>query len=165
MILIAVGSNLRSKIFGSPLNNCRKAIELLKKEFQLQGVSNFYETEPIPKSDQPMYVNGVVSLKTKDLPDKVLDFLMSIEKLFQRVRTFKNEPRVIDLDLLSYNNVILNTKNLILPHPRMHLRRFVIQPICDINRNWQHPVLKTSAKNILKTLEKQKISFINTTNG
>ena len=162
MILIAVGSNLRSEVFGSPLNNCRKAVELLKKEFQLHGVSNFYETEPIPKSDQPMYVNGVVSLRTKYLPDRVFEFLMSIEKFFQRVRTFKNESRVIDLDLLSYNDVISNNKNLILPHPRMHLRRFVIQPICDINPNWKHPVLKMSAQNILKTLEKQKISFIST---
>ena len=61
--------------------------------------------------------------------------------------------------------MILNTKNLILPHPRLHLRRFVIQPICDINENWQHPILKISAKNLLKTLENQNISFININHG
>ena len=161
MILVAIGSNLRSEAFGSPLDNCKKAIELLKNKFKLLGVSNFYETEPIPKSDQPMYINGVISLRTKYLPNEILDILMSIEIDFQRVRKFKNESRVIDLDLLCYNDIVIKTKNLILPHPRMHLRRFVIQPICDINENWVHPILKISAKNLLKTLENQNISFIN----
>ncbi len=165
MILVAIGSNLSSEAFGSPLDNCKKAIELLENKFKLLSVSNFYETEPIPKSEQPMYTNGVISLRTQNLPDEILDILMSIEIEFQRVRKFKNESRVIDLDLLCYNNLVLNTKNLILPHPRMHLRRFVIQPICDINENWKHPILKISAKNLLKTLENQNISFINTTYG
>jgi 2-amino-4-hydroxy-6-hydroxymethyldihydropteridine diphosphokinase len=165
MILVAIGSNLSSEAFGSPLNNCKKAIELLEKKFKLLRVSNFYETEPIPKSDQPMYINGVISLRTKNLPNEILDILMSVEIEFQRVRKFKNESRVIDLDLLCYNNLVLNTKNLILPHPRMHLRRFVIQPICDIDENWKHPILKISAKNLLKTLVNQNISIINTQYG
>ncbi len=165
MILVAIGSNLSSEAFGSPLNNCKKAIEILENKFKLLRVSNFYETEPIPKSEQPMYINGVISLRTKNLPNEILDILMSVEIEFQRVRKFKNESRVIDLDLLCYNNLILNTKNLILPHPRMHLRRFVIQPICDIDENWKHPILKISAKNLLKTLENQNISIINTHYG
>ena len=124
----------------------KKAIELLENKFKLLCVSNFYETEPIPKSEQPMYINGVISLRTKNLPNEILDILMSVEIEFQRARKFKNESRVIDLDLLRYNNLVLNTKKLILPHPRMHLRRFVIQPICDIDENWKHPILKISAK-------------------
>ena len=62
MILVAIGSNLSSEAFGSPLNNCKKAIELLENKFKLLCVSNFYETEPIPKSEQPMYINGVIKV-------------------------------------------------------------------------------------------------------
>ena len=132
-----------------------------KKRFELEKVSNFYETEPIPKSNQAMYVNGVVSVKTNFLPNKILSELMNIEKIFKRVRHFKNESRVIDLDLLSYNEIIFEDKHLQLPHPRMHLRRFVMQPLCDINKEWIHPLLNEKAKNILKKLENQKIYNIN----
>ena len=157
MILIALGSNLKSEAYGDPLKNCQKAIEFLKKRFELKKISNFYETEPIPKSNQEMYVNGVVSVKTNLEPEKILDELMNIEKIFKRIRHFKNESRVIDLDLLCYNGIILKDKHLQLPHPRMHLRRFVMQPLCDINKDWEHPLLKEKAKNILKNLANQKI--------
>ena len=161
MILIALGSNLKSETYGDPIKNCHKAIEFLEKRFELEKVSNFYETEPIPKSNQEMYVNGVVSVKTNLEPEKILDELMNIEKIFKRIRHFKNESRVIDLDLLCYNGIILKDKHLQLPHPRMHLRRFVMQPLCDINKDWEHPLLKEKAKNILKNLANQKIYNIN----
>ncbi len=157
MILIALGSNLKSEAYGDPLKNCQKAIEFLKTRFELKKISNFYETEPIPQSNQEMYVNGVVSVKTNLEPEKILDELMNIEKIFKRIRHFKNESRVIDLDLLCYNGIILKDKHLQLPHPRMHLRRFVMQPLCDINKEWVHPILKEKAKNILKKLANQKI--------
>ena len=157
MILIALGSNLKSETYGDPITNCHKALEFLEKRFELEKVSNFYETEPIPKSNQAMYVNGVVSVKTNFLPKKILSELMNIEKIFKRVRHLKNESRVIDLDLLCYNEIILKEKNLQLPHPRMHLRRFVMQPLCDINKEWVHPLKKDTAKNILKKLANQKI--------
>ena len=136
MILIALGSNLKSETYGDPIKNCHKAMEFLKKRFELEKVSNFYETEPIPKSNQAMYVNGVVSVKTNLLPKKILSELMNIEKIFKRVRHFKNESRVIDLDLLCFNDLISKDKHLQLPHPRMHLRRFVMQPLCDIDKEW-----------------------------
>ena len=161
MILIALGSNLKSETYGDPIKNCHKAVELLEKRFELEKVSNFYETEPIPKSNQAMYVNGVVSVKTNFLPKKILSELMNIEKIFKRVRHFKNESRVIDLDLLCFNDLISKDKHLQLPHPRMHLRRFVMQPLSDINKEWIHPLLNEKAKNILKKLENQKIYNIN----
>ena len=157
MILIALGSNLKSETYGDPIKNCRKALEFLEKRFELEKVSNFYETEPIPKSNQEMYVNGVVSVKTNLEPKKILDELMDIEKIFKRIRHIKNESRVIDLDLLCFNDLISKDKHLQLPHPRMHLRRFVMQPLCDINKEWVHPLLKEKAKNILKKLANQKI--------
>ena len=75
--------------------------------------------------------------------------------------SIKNEARVIDLDLISYNDLIINTEKLILPHPRMHLRAFVIKPICDIDETWIHPTLKKKAYTILKELAKHNISTIN----
>ena len=90
----------------------------------------------------------------------MLDILLQIESQFGRERCEKNEARVIDLDLIAYNRLIVNSLKLTLPHPRMHLRKFVIQPICDINKNWIHPVLK-KASEILKELANQKISNIN----
>ncbi len=161
MIFIAFGSNLSSELFGDPIQNCINAIEILKTRFNVEEISKFYRTEPIPKSSQSWFINGVVSIKTDYKPSEVLDNLLQIEKSFKRIRGVKNDPRVIDLDLISYNEIILNTKDLVLPHPRMHQRKFVLKPICDINSEWIHPVLKEKAGNLLKTLAKQKIFNIN----
>ena len=161
LILIAFGSNLSSELFGNPIENCIKAVEILKTKFKVEKISKFYKTEPIPKSSQSWFINGVVSIKTDYKPIHVLEHLMQIENSFKRIRGIKNDPRVIDLDLISYNDIVLNSKELVLPHPRMHERKFVLMPICDINEEWIHPVLKKKAKNLLKTLAKQKIFNIN----
>mgnify|MGYP001490554011 FL=1 len=161
MIFIAIGSNLESKEHGSPEENCKAAIKVLKENFYVEKISKFYKTEPIPKSDQPWFVNVVISVKTEFSPEQILRILLSIEANFKRERKKKNEARVIDLDLLSYNNKVLNSKNLTLPHPRMHLRKFVIKPLCDIDNEWKHPRLKKKAKIILKELALQKIMNIN----
>ena len=81
----------------------------------------------------------MVNIKSKISPSNLLDTLLQIESQFGRERGEKNEARVIDLDLIAYNRLIVNSLKLTLPHPRMHLRKFVIQPICDINKNWIHP--------------------------
>tara|TARA_B100001029_G_C14909961_1_gene365904 strand:- start:13 stop:510 length:498 start_codon:yes stop_codon:yes gene_type:complete len=161
MILIAVGSNLESKQFGLPYDNCLQAIKLIRKKFNVERVSEFYKSEPIPKSKQPWFVNAVIEIVTKNEPEKILEELLNLEKYFKRQRKNKNEPRVIDLDLLSYNDMILETDSLIIPHPRMHHRKFVIKPICDINPLWRHPLLNKTAKDLLKKLANQKIFNIN----
>ena len=160
MILVAIGSNLISSLYGSPLNNCLNVIYFLKKYFFVSNISRFYKTEPIPKSSQPWYVNGVAEIKTNQKPFDIIRKLFLIEKHFGRKRIIKNEARVIDLDLLCYGNQVLNSKNLVLPHPRLHLRKFVIEPICDINPAWRHPILKKKAKILLKELANQKIFYI-----
>ena len=160
MILIALGSNLKSETYGDPIKNCHKALEFLEKRFELEKVSNFYETEPIPKSNQAMYVNGVVSVKTNFLPKKILSELMNIEKIFKRVRHLKNESRVIDLDLLCYNEIIFKDKHLQLPHPRMHLRRFVMQPLCDIKqRMGTSSIKRKSKKHFKKTCKSKNLQY------
>ena len=161
MILVAIGSNLNSKSFGSPEQNCNAAIDMLKKYFEVAQSSSFYKTEPIPKSEQPWFVNCIVNIKSKISPSRILDTLLEIELQFGRKRSRKNEARVIDLDLIAYNSLIVKSLKLTLPHPRMHLRKFVIQPICDINKNWIHPISKKKAFEILKELANQKISNIN----
>ena len=161
MILVAIGSNLNSKSFGSPEQNCNAAIDMLRKYFEVAQYSSFYKTEPIPKSEQPWFVNCIVNIKSKISPSRILDTLLEIELQFGRKRNRKNEARVIDLDLIAYNSLIIKSLKLTLPHPRMHLRKFVIQPICDINKNWIHPISKKKAFEILKELANQKISNIN----
>ena len=161
MILVAIGSNLNSESFGSPEQNCKVAIDMLGEYFEVTESSNLYKTEPIPKSEQPWFVNCIVRIKSKISPSNLLDILLEIESQFGRERNKKNEARVIDLDLIAYNRLVVNSFKLILPHPRMHLRKFVIQPICDINKNWIHPVFKKKASEILKELANQKISNIN----
>jgi len=165
MILIAIGSNLDSDLYGFPLENCVNVINFLRKYFFVIKVSKFYETEPIPKSNQPWYVNGVVEIKTNLKPKDIIKKLFFIESHFGRIRKLRNEPRVIDLDLLCYGNMIINQKNLIVPHPRLHKRKFVIKPICDINPSRIHPIIKKKARILLKALANQKIFYINSNYG
>ena len=98
-------------------------------------------------------------------PKDIIDKLLFIENQFGRIRKQKNEARVIDLDLLCYGNLKINKRNLIIPHPRLHIRKFVIKPICDINPLWRHPILKIKAINLLKGLANQKIFNINSHYG
>ena len=157
MILIAFGSNLESKAYGSPLNNCKQGIKLIKKNFFVSKVSRLYETEPIPKSNQSWYINGVLEIFSPLKPHDILKKLLFLERLLGRKRKFKNEPRIIDFDLLCYGNIIFNNSKITIPHPRIHKRSFVLKPICDINPNWEHPVLKKKANVLLKKLANQKI--------
>ena len=160
MILVAIGSNLKSESYGMPLENCLNVINFLNKLFYVTKISHFYESEPIPKSEQPWYVNGVVEIKTTLRPRDIIEKLFLIENEFGRVRKKKNEARIIDLDLLCYKKKIINKKNLIIPHPRLHLRKFVVKPICDISPEWIHPILNKKSKDLLKNVANQKIFYI-----
>ena len=153
MILIAIGSNLSSTQFGNPINNCLEAINKLELFFKVTKISNWYETEPIPKSEQPWFVNGIVNVITDKRPEEIMRTLLVIEKEFGRLRSKKNEARVIDLDLIAYDNLVIKTKFLILPHPRMHERLFVLKPLNDIFPNWKHPVLKKNVKSMLNMIK------------
>ena len=161
LILIAIGSNLNSEKYGSPEKNCIKAIQELKNFFVINKISNFYRSEPIPYSKQSWFVNCAIEILTKTNPMKILEILFSIENSFGRIRKTKNEPRVIDLDLLAYNNQILSSKKLVIPHPRLHERNFVLFPILDLNPNWIHPILKKSVRDLVeKSKNIQKIKKI-----
>ena len=141
MILVAVGSNLPSHV-GSPLATCQAAVVALAgRAVSVVGVSEWYETAPVPASDQPWYVNGVVRIATALSPADLLQTLQIIESDYARARATPNAARTLDLDLLAYDSVVMSAGPLILPHPRLQERAFVLYPLRDIAPTWRHPVL------------------------
>ena len=162
MIYIGIGSNLNGKNNETPLQNCKKALIELKKEVDICKISSWYKSEPIPVSNQPWFINGIIEISTNKSSLDLLEFILSIEKVFGRVREKKNEARILDLDIIDYKKKILYIKNkLIIPHPRMHERSFVLQPLSELNPKWMHPIKKKGIKELIRNLnDKQKISKI-----
>ena len=162
MIYIGIGSNLNGKNNETPLQNCKKALVELKKEVNICKISSWYKSEPIPVSNQPWFINGVIEISTNKSSLDLLEFILSIEEVFGRVREKKNEARILDLDIIDYKKKILYIKNkLIIPHPRMHERSFVLQPLSELNPKWIHPIKKKGIKELIRNLnDKQKISKI-----
>ncbi|MFH0980675.1 MAG: 2-amino-4-hydroxy-6-hydroxymethyldihydropteridine diphosphokinase [Planctomycetota bacterium] len=115
--------------------------------------SNLYETAPMGGlPGQPDYLNAVVRLETRQAPHDLLVRCLEIEHLLGRVRTIRYGPRTIDIDLLLYNEVIIDTPDLVLPHPRLHVRRFVLQPLADIGPELRHPILGATIRELLDRL-------------
>ena len=163
MIIIGLGSNLVSNVGNKPKKNCQLALEKMREVdiFPLK-VSSFFESAPLPVSSQPWFVNLAVSVKTDLTPHKLLNVLLSIEKEMGRIRGGINEPRVIDLDILIFNNMVIKSENLILPHPRIIDRAFVLYPIQEINPSWKHPVSGENIANLISNLDnRQLIRVIN----
>mgnify|MGYP000008707243 FL=1 len=162
MIYIGIGSNLNGKNNETPLQNCKKAVVELKKEVNICKISSWYKSEPIPVSNQPWFINGVIEISTNKSSLDLLEFILSIEEVFGRVREKKNEARILDLDIIDYKKKKLYIKNkLIIPHPRMHERSFVLQPLSELNPKWMHPIKKKGIKELIRNLnDKQKISKI-----
>ena len=164
-IIIGIGGNINSNDGSHPVSVAKKAINLLKNySIEITQQSSWYETEPIPKSKQPNFFNCVVFAKTMLNELDVLNTLHLIEHEFGRIRKKVNESRVIDLDLIDYSNKILTNDEITIPHPRAHKRRFVMEPLAELNPNWVHPILKTNVCKILKKINNQKIKIINQEN-
>lgn len=153
MILIGTGGNLDSS-FGTVYRTLDKAFELLEQRGCLiEKCSGWYKTAPVPISSQPWYHNRVFSIKTEQRPQELIKTLLGVEADLGRVRTVKNAARVLDLDLLAYNEEIINEPpETIVPHPRMHLRAFVLYPMSQIAPDWIHPVLKQSISELIRLL-------------
>ena len=148
---LSVGSNL-----GRKLSNCRKGIDALTchDSCRLIDQSLVYQTEPVDYKDQDWFVNYVVKIETTLDPFSLLDTLKSIERSAGRTRDgVRFGPRVLDLDIILYDALVLNTSDLVIPHPRMHKRHFVLKPICDIDPNIIHPVFHTTMQTLLKDLD------------
>ena len=158
MILIALGANLPDRQGTLPIFTVQNALECLDALPGLRLVrrSRFYRTAPIPASDQPDYVNAVAALETNPGavtdPAKLLADLMAIEAAFGRRRGEANAARTLDLDIIAIDDTIREAPDPILPHPRAHLRRFVMAPLVDVAPDWVHPVLGDSATALLARL-------------
>lgn len=145
-VYIGIGSNL-----GDRHRNCLRAIELLRQNsLVVTKQSSMYETEPWGVTDQPAFVNMAVEVVTDLAPVRLLELIKKIEKDMGRQDTIKWGPRLIDLDVLLYDDLILKTDSLTIPHPLMHEREFVLGPLSEIAGDLIHPVLKKSIGELLK---------------
>lgn len=152
--LIGVGSNL-----GDPVKNCQDAIDKLSAENELKAITcaSFYRTEPVGVKNQNWFVNTVLEVKTTLPVRDLLYRIQSIEKSMGRCRTEKGGPRTIDLDLLFYGQIIINEVDLKIPHPELHKRRFVLEPLNEIASYFIHPAFGVSIRGLKERLIDDKI--------
>jgi 2-amino-4-hydroxy-6-hydroxymethyldihydropteridine diphosphokinase len=152
-ILIGLGANLPSQRYGAPVTTLQAAItRLAELGIRVVARSRWYESVPVPVSDQPNFINGVVSVATDLKPAALLALLHRIEDEFGRVRGERNAARLLDLDLLAYGSIVKHDGTLQLPHPRMHLRAFALLPLREIAPRWVHPWLGKSLDTLIAEL-------------
>lgn len=145
MILIGIGANLPSPRHGEPRATCGAALESLAEAgLLIVARSRWYKSAPVPISDQPWFVNGVVQVKTALIPEELMRLLLQTEEDFGRKRSELNAPRILDLDLLAFGEIVLSkdeegAPTLNVPHPRLKDRAFVLLPLRDVAPGWRHP--------------------------
>lgn len=150
---IGLGSNM-----GDKAANLKRAIEELGKVpgNKVLAVSSFYETEPVGNIEQDWFINAAVKIETGLTPRELLEVLLKIEKELGRVRDERWGPRAIDLDILLYDDLVLNDEGLVIPHPYLHERGFVLVPLSEIAPEVIHPIFKKSIQELLEELEDSK---------
>lgn len=147
VVYIGIGSNLGDRRY-----NCLKAIELLEQNgLRISKISSVYETEPWGMKEQPAFLNMAVEAETEIVPRKLLELLKSIERNLGREKAMKWGPRVIDLDILFYDDLQITEEDLQIPHPLLHQRDFVLLPLSEIAPEKVHPVLKKTIQALRST--------------
>src|SRR6266446_19865 len=146
-VYLSLGSNL-----GDRSANLRAAIERLGKAGAIRSVSGFYETEPVEFRDQPWFLNCVVALETSDPPEALLQRALAIEQEMGRLRMKEKGPRSIDIDILLFGDRVVEERGLKIPHPAMHQRRFVLEPLAEIAPEALHPLFKKTIRELLHEL-------------
>jgi 2-amino-4-hydroxy-6-hydroxymethyldihydropteridine diphosphokinase len=145
-VLLGLGANL-----GDPVAQLARAVAALCDEVRVDAVSSVYRTEPVGFADQPDFYNLVVRGHTRLDALGLLQRAREIEAALGRHRSFPNAPRTIDVDVLAYGDRVMRTEELTLPHPRLHLRGFVLHPLVEIAPEWTHPVLRRTARELLSS--------------
>jgi 2-amino-4-hydroxy-6-hydroxymethyldihydropteridine diphosphokinase len=157
MILIAIGANLPAGDGTSPIETCRRAVTEIAgiARLQLTAASGWWLSAPVPPSGQPPYINGIARFDGHIDPENLLKQLQSIESRFGRCRSEVNAARTLDLDIIAMDAMVRDAPDPILPHPRAHLRAFVLAPLHEIAPNWLHPRLNRTAQSLLKETANQ----------
>jgi 2-amino-4-hydroxy-6-hydroxymethyldihydropteridine diphosphokinase len=151
-VFIALGTNI-----GDRLANLQRAKDSLQPSIKILRESSIYETEPWGYADQPDFYNQVIEVRTRLKPMTLLVRLKDIEKDMGREISFRNGPRVIDLDILFYGKHILDEDRLHIPHPELHKRAFVLIPLAEIAPNFIHPLLRKPVKSFLSDVDPESV--------
>ena len=159
MIILGLGSNLSSK-FGDRFKNIELAISIFESHnIKILKKSGFYETPSYPNKNNPKFINMVVAVKTDLKPFELMSFLLSVEKKLGRLRDKKNDPRTCDLDIIDYNNEIIEfifkNNNFFSPHKNLSYRNFVLYPLKEILPLWKHPVTNESIDMLIAKLSNE----------
>lgn len=152
MVYIALGTNL-----GERFANLRAAIESMPPEIRVLAESHVYETPPWGHEDQPAFLNMVIKAETGLEPEPLLNYLKQLEVELGREPNFRWGPRLIDLDILFYDNLVTDTPPLVIPHPRLQERAFVLVPLMDLSPDLIHPVLHKCIRDLLAKVDIQGI--------
>ncbi len=154
-VYLALGSNL-----GDRLANLKQAIAALPPQMEVKAKSSVYETPPWGYEDQPKFLNQVIKAKTYLDPEPLLKHLKRLEVALGRQESFPNGPRLIDMDILFYDDLVLNSPSLVIPHPRLHERGFVLLPLMEIAPDLIHPVNKKSVREMAAGCDVREIAKV-----
>jgi 2-amino-4-hydroxy-6-hydroxymethyldihydropteridine diphosphokinase len=147
-VFIGIGSNI-----GDKYKHVSEALDLLKVNCDIMDISSCYLTTPIGYKEQSNFINLVIKVETDLDPDNLMDFLLEVESSLGRTRSILNGPRKIDLDILFYNQEIINNDKLCIPHPRLQQRLFVLIPMSEIDPDFSHPVINKTIGELANSFE------------